>query len=178
MVPVPFGFSVGDFVASISICAKVITALRDTKGAETRLYFTILQLQKLKRILSTIDELQTNPISVDVQLIEEARFLGTQCRQPLDRFLEDLNILESRICVWQRPNDAGISDKAHAALARIKWAMRVKRHVQSFYESVSPQLDLIDVLLGLINLQWQTKNHESIEDLNKTLENIQQLHSG
>jgi hypothetical protein len=63
---VPFGFSVGDFVAAIGLVAKITEALQDSGGAASEYQSLTRDLAKLQAALLKVDSAQagnSNPIA-------------------------------------------------------------------------------------------------------------------
>ncbi|KAI9865708.1 MAG: hypothetical protein M1813_002166 [Trichoglossum hirsutum] len=94
-MPTPFGFSIGDFVNSLSVIKDLIDALQDASGARADYHELVAELRGLERGLIAIQELNINE---DQQLrwvskiVGKRRFLAVAqaaagCRQCINSFL-------------------------------------------------------------------------------------------
>jgi hypothetical protein len=63
MAAVPFGFSVGDFVASIELIHKAAKALRSTSGATKQYQQTLLDLELIESVLRRVQGLSPTSAS-------------------------------------------------------------------------------------------------------------------
>ncbi|KAF2791730.1 hypothetical protein K505DRAFT_197096, partial [Melanomma pulvis-pyrius CBS 109.77] len=87
-----FGFSVGDFIAGLSLLHKVVAALREADGAKSQYSHTILELEGLQNLLRTVQSFQ--PTDSTSENAEKLRILGHQCYLPLAAFLKKIEKFE------------------------------------------------------------------------------------
>jgi hypothetical protein len=92
MAAVPFGFSVGDFVASIELIHKAAKALRSTSGATGHYQQTLLDLELIESVLRRVQGL--SPTSASQETIQKIQLCGRACHVPLDHFLQKAKKLE------------------------------------------------------------------------------------
>jgi hypothetical protein len=67
MAAVPFGFSVGDFVAAIELIHKATKALRNTSGASGQYQQALLDLELIESVLRRVQGL--TPVSASQETI-------------------------------------------------------------------------------------------------------------
>ena len=79
-----FGFSVGDFVAGLSLLKSLIDALDGTYGAKAEYRGLIAQLYSLERALVAIKEIEVQEASREYDATQQA---VRGCRECIDRFI-------------------------------------------------------------------------------------------
>lgn len=89
-MPAPgFGYSAGDFVATISLIVKVIAAFKDSGAASEEYLQLVSQLETLLNLMQQLDSIQAssrNTAHVDAIKVVLANFQG-----PLQQFLDKTN---------------------------------------------------------------------------------------
>ena len=69
---VPFGVSVGDFIAGIGVVLTVVQALRDVSGASVDFRELTAETESLKAVFVTIENADLDPSSRDFKCAEQA----------------------------------------------------------------------------------------------------------
>ena len=88
-MPVAFGFSVGDFIASINFLIGSIKSLDDTQGAKADYQGLLKELQGLENALDGIQKLSPDPAQA-TQIAAVNTSIG-DCRFCIDGFLQRNN---------------------------------------------------------------------------------------
>jgi hypothetical protein len=84
--PVPFGISVGDFIASIELIHDVLEALKESNGSAAQFQELIRELYSLERALLAVKALKTLPAqNSEIDAIKQA---AAQCQVTVDTFLQ------------------------------------------------------------------------------------------
>jgi len=150
---VPFGFSVGDFIAGLGIIRKAIQALQDTGGAKAEYEDTIKWLESLEGILHKLLSLQNS--EVDTKYLDALRFLVEQRRTPINTFRNEIEAAVPMLGLQPGKNHGSrgkIFEKGRAGAQKVRWAIQLKKHLVELRASVGRQLDAIDIILSLISL--------------------------
>ena len=90
-MPIPFGVSVGDFIATIALAQKIIACLHESGGATSQLSALFGDLNSYISTLNAISALLSTPSTVsalvaDTALVNGIRFHIAQCRTLLLQF--------------------------------------------------------------------------------------------
>ncbi|KEF62858.1 uncharacterized protein A1O9_00831 [Exophiala aquamarina CBS 119918] len=56
-MPIPFGFSVGDFLTVIDLTAKIVGALSDAGGASTEYQHALIEIEGFQRVINIVSKL-------------------------------------------------------------------------------------------------------------------------
>lgn len=94
MVPA-FGFSVGDFIATIGLIAKISAALGDKAGALSEYQHVVVELEALERTLRYLEKLR--PTESNVDHVNAIRGMALTCQIPLREFLVKLQKYETAL---------------------------------------------------------------------------------
>lgn len=92
MVAPAFGFSVGDFIAAIGLVKKTTRALREVNGATSQFQSTILDLELLERVLTSVQGLDSQ--SVKDSTLQAVQLFGHACHIPLSHFVASIDNFE------------------------------------------------------------------------------------
>ena len=132
---VPFGFSIGDFIAGINLVLDVYNALRESGGAASDYQQQIVWLEQL---VSVLDALRTSTPDDVAQLAGE-------CEEPLLMFYTKIR---------QKYNDSlGEASKLSPGrvLRSLQWTFfkSASKDLVKLKTAISPQLQAISLRLGL-----------------------------
>lgn len=94
MAAVPFGFSFGDFVASIEIIHKAAQALRRSSGAQRQCHQAVADLESIEQALRKVEALTPDS---HPETIEALRACAFKCSIPLSHFLQQLRKYEKHL---------------------------------------------------------------------------------
>ena len=143
MLP-PFGFSVGDFVASIELVRQLIKALEDTAGSSAEYRGLIKELYSLERALLEVKSLDLD-VSQHAQQIA-LRQAATQCQQTIDEFLVKIRKFQPSLRI------GGSKSSWRDGLRKVEWALYKKEDVQKFRAQLNGHTASINILLMTVQL--------------------------
>jgi Asp-tRNA(Asn)/Glu-tRNA(Gln) amidotransferase C subunit len=160
MAAVPFGFSVGDFVASIELIHKAAKALRSTSGATGHYQQTLLDLELIEGVLRRVQGL--SPASASQETIRTIQLCGLACHVPLDHFLQKARKLEPYLDFDRRSSAANFFHTRKAG-HKLQWAILLEEDVAKLKASIGPGIEIINTLLQIESLERGAITQESLE---------------
>ena len=143
---VPFGFSVGDFVAAIGVIAKVSKALKDSGGASDEYQHVLRDLQQLELIFSQL--LPAAPGAAD----------GSTTANPAIQThvkisLQVLQAFLTRISKFEESLGSGAPrGPFHGGRRKAQWALHYSKEVDKLRKEIGTQVNSLNTLLGTENL--------------------------
>ena len=137
-----FGFSVGDFVAGLSLLKSLIDALDGTYGAKTEYRGLIAQLYSLERALVAIKEIEVQEASREYDATQQA---VRGCRECIDKFILKIASYQSLTA-----GKSSIIDQVR----KITWAQCRKEDLHKFKEDLNIYVSAINVLLSTLQLSY------------------------
>ncbi|GAB7329339.1 hypothetical protein MBLNU13_g01135t2 [Cladosporium sp. NU13] len=158
MAAVPFGFSVGDFVAGVELVHKAAKALRSVSGATEQYQQTLLDLSLIESVLRRVQVL--TPASDET--IRTVQLCSLACHVPLDRFLNKIRKLERQLNFELHPHATsilGIKKGSH----KLQWAIILEQDVAKLKASISPSIDIINTLLQVESLERGASTQEGLQ---------------
>jgi hypothetical protein len=160
MAAVPFGFSVGDFVASIELIHKAAKALRSSSGATKQYQQTILDLELIESVLRRVQGL--SPASANHETIRAVQLCGLACHVPLDHFLRKAKKLEPYL---NFDKNSSAADFLHIRKSghKLRWAIILEEDVAKLKASIGPGIEIINTLLQIESLERGAITQESVE---------------
>jgi hypothetical protein len=160
MAAVPFGFSVGDFVASIELIHKAAKALRSTSGATGHYQQTLLDLELIESVLLRVQGL--SPTSASQETIQKIQLCGRACHVPLDHFLQKAKKLEPYLNFNKNSSEA---DFLHIKKGgyKLRWAILLEEDVAKLKASIGPNIEIINTLLQMEALERGAVTQESLD---------------
>ena len=168
---VPFGFSVGDFIAGINLIITSVKAVQDTSGASAEYVALNEELESLKAGLSTIDELHLQQSACKQRkAIQEAVQRLQRC---IETFIKKTAKYQPRL----RQGTGGWK----ANLRKIQWALckkvdivKFRRQLEAHTSSINMLLITLQVTQGLENNQKQQECEQRVQKTHAATFNIQQ----
>ena len=146
-MPVPFGYSVGDFIGGIELLLDGIKSLRDTNGARDDYRELIRELEHLKIGLGSVEALyidSTQPVQYSA-----AKAMVDDCLMCIDNFIQQnarFSSLDSTPA--SRRTVTGIKDRWRM----VQWALWKKTDVFRFKSQVQQHVEAIQMLLASIQV--------------------------
>lgn len=147
---VPFGFSVGDFIAGINTLHKVVAALRETDGASPDYCYTLLELEVLESLLRKLQSLQL--ADMNPEYVEKLRLVGYQCHIPLSIFLRKIKEFAPELGTKSISQKGGFRKYGKRNVRKVQWGICLKKNVLELKAAIAPQLATVGILLQLISL--------------------------
>lgn len=136
-MPVPFGVSVGDFVAVLGLIRKVSKALEHSHGASAQYQTVKAILDNLKAALEQIKTLGIN-----------AGPLAPKLRQATKQLLDSIGLLLRKIQCFDASLKAGSScNKLKAVIKKVRWAVFTMDDVQQFQAQILGYMSSIQLFL-------------------------------
>jgi hypothetical protein len=136
-----FGWSVGDIVAALQLCNKVLAALKETGGASSEYQHAISFLGVLTVTLQHLKALQAAPLDPDL-----AKNLEQHCgliQGPLTSFRERIRTRFER--------DLGPDSTRLKILTtgrKLQWALSTAKHVKVLEGKIGGHLAAISIVLS------------------------------
>jgi hypothetical protein len=169
MAAVPFGFSVGDFVASIGLIHKAAKALRSTSGATGNYQQTILDLELIEGVLRRVQGL--SPASANHETIRLIQLSGQTCHVPLEHFLHKAKKLEPYLN-FDRNSSAANFFHTRKAGHKLGWAILLEEDVAKLKASIGPGIEIINTLLQIESLERGAITQESLERIAEQMRRV------
>ena len=169
MAVVPFGFSVGDFVAGIELIHKAAKALRSTSGATGHYQQTILDLELIESVLRRVQGL--SPTSASQETIQKIQLCGRACHVPLDHFLQKAKKLEPYLN-FNKSSSAAAFYHIRKGGNKLRWAILLEEDVAKLKASISPGLEIINTLLQIESLERGAVTQESLERIAEQMRRV------
>ncbi|KAE9380662.1 hypothetical protein N431DRAFT_134541 [Stipitochalara longipes BDJ] len=165
-----FGFSVGDFVSAIELCAKVSRALKDSAvGASKEYQNVILELHALQNVLSRLAALEPNESNINH--VNAIRGMALTCQLPLQEFLSSLTQYENAMGPWAKGSLRGAGKKT-------KWAIFATEEVRQLRALISAKTISINLLLAMHTSETvSTLESRGIRPNNELLRKIEEHRS-
>lgn len=160
MAAVPFGFSVGDFLAGVELIHKAAKALRSVSGATEQYQQTLLDLSLIESVLRRVQGL--TPATASDETIRTVQLCSLACHVPLDRFLNKIRKLERQLNFDLHPHTTdtlGIKKGSH----KLQWAIILEQDVAKLKASISPGIDIINTLLQVESLERGASTQEGLQ---------------
>lgn len=136
-----FGFSVGDFVAALTVLNNVRIALQDSNGASTSYREEISFLQALSLTVQHLDTLQLCPL--DDHLSKNIQDHYKQLKEPIHAFVDGIENSYDGSLGWKTT-----APKVLTAHRRIQWALSTSKKVRRLREKIATPLLAIQITLS------------------------------
>lgn len=137
-----FGYSAGDFVATIQLISKVITAFKDSGGACEEYQQLHSELETLSGLLHRF-EINDHCTHVDaIQIVAE------NCRGPLQHFLDKTSRRYGSSLDGTRKHHGGMTAKIVAVARKVQWAVFMEKDIARLRGMIQANVANIDLLLG------------------------------
>jgi hypothetical protein len=151
---VGFGFSVGDFLATIKLVGTVIDALRESSHSTTRFENLLNELEALDTALQNVKRLEFD----ESQRFEKLALyqVAAQCQRSIDAFWSRIQRYQSHL------SKDGTNSRLKDGWAKIKWAVCEQGEVDSFRAEIQGHISSIQVLVAAINAQAQQRQYKSL----------------
>ncbi|KAH7378590.1 hypothetical protein BKA64DRAFT_648594 [Cadophora sp. MPI-SDFR-AT-0126] len=149
----PFGVSVGDFIAGITLLYEALKALDDVKGARSDHEELSAVLESLQVALTPIENLPLYPsTAAQAQAIQAA---VERCRQCINRFLvriDKFRVLKRTV----QPQPQRFLPSLEVAVRKLQWSLCRKEDVARFKATISGHVGAVQLLL--LTLQMYERN--------------------
>lgn len=150
---VPFGFSIGDFVAGIGLVQDVIGALQASSTSTARYQGLISELFTLERALLEVkklglDDKQTPRLErLDIEALYAALQLAAiQCQDTINRLLNKVKKYEGHL------SENGSGSKWKDALRKVQWALLTDKDLEEYRAEIRGHSTSITMLLAITQM--------------------------
>jgi hypothetical protein len=151
---VGFGFSVGDFLATIKLVGTVIDALRESSHSTSRFENLLSELEALDTVLNNV---------IRLELDESQRFeklalyqVATQCQRTIDAFWNRTQKYQTHL------SKRGTNSRLKDGWAKVKWAVCEQGEVDIFRAEIQGHISSLQVLTAAIQAQAQQRQYKSL----------------
>jgi len=157
---VGFGFSVGDFLAALSLVGDVIDALRESSHASSSFHSLINELYALESALLRVKRLDFEGHNIEKVALGQA---ASQCQKTIDAYYKKIQKYQPHL--QQDGTDAKIKD----AWAKIKWAVCKKDELETFRAEIRGHTSSIEILLLSVRIEATTLHTRKQDSHHKSL---------
>ncbi|OAG42663.1 hypothetical protein AYO21_02946 [Fonsecaea monophora] len=174
-MPVPFGFSVGDFVAVIQLTGKIISSLKGVGGSASEYQHAVVELESLKRLLEKVTKLTiTEDNAVQVNAL---RGLALACEPCLQEFYQKLRSYEASIGPYAPRG------RLKGAFHKVKWAFLGSEEFSQFRKFIAMKVLCLSLLLSMHifesastrNSQEHIAHFSLLDEITKLRESMERL---
>lgn len=145
VMPVGFGFSVGDFIAALELLGTVIDALRDSGNASTNFKALVDDVEQLKLTLLRVQQVRLDPRLRNEELGIDAA--ATRGLLAIEHFWRKVQKYEPHLYTGDKR--LNIRD----IFARVRWAVCKKEDVEEFRTRMQSLNTNFTILLATIQMQ-------------------------
>ena len=142
-----FGFSVGDFIAGISLVIDAVHSLSNTNGAQADYEQLGRQLKNLRNGFECIERLSLDATqSAQVSAVDTAL---SDCRMCVDSFVKRNSKFKSLEAEFEKGwSLTGLKRQAR----KVQWALWKKKDVAKFRAAIQQHSDAVQMLLASIQM--------------------------
>jgi hypothetical protein len=138
----PFGVSVGDFIAGVTLIYDTIRTLSDTHGASSDYRSLMATLESLNSALREIDSLPSATVQTPQRIAIQTEIEG--CRQCVNKFIAQI----SKFSLLKDPIQSKWSLKMlQSNVKKLQWTLLKQDDIARFRAEVYSRVDSIQMLL-------------------------------
>jgi hypothetical protein len=151
---VGFGFSVGDFLATLRLVGTVIDALRETSHSTSTFENVVDELEALDAALKSVRQLEFE----ESQRFEKLALyqVAAQCQRSIDAFWTRIHKYQPHL------SKGGTDSRLKDGWAKIRWAVCEQGEVDTFRAEIHGHTSSIQVLVAAIHAQAQQRQYKSL----------------
>ncbi|OIW31321.1 hypothetical protein CONLIGDRAFT_643310 [Coniochaeta ligniaria NRRL 30616] len=160
MAAVLFGFSAGDFIATITLIKDVVKALNDVSGARPAYQRLRTELATLDDALERIQSLETD----SAQLSQKAalRAIATQCHDSITRFLDKNAKFQNTL--GQPAGTNSVQPRWATSLHKVQWALLKDDSINALRAEIAGQTTTMNLMMNLIQAETLKNNLDTVEN--------------
>ncbi|KAI9692915.1 MAG: hypothetical protein M1822_004910 [Bathelium mastoideum] len=141
-MPVPFGISIGDFIALINVTVTIVNALKDSTGSTKEYQDVVRELESLSLALINVRDIKTDRTELKAALTS----VVSNCGRTVQDFLNKIRRFEVSL------GTPGCSRrKFRDGLRKIQWALYSKDDIRSFQMELYSHTASLNILLTQVN---------------------------
>jgi hypothetical protein len=164
-MPVPFGFSIGDFIAGIDLVVTSINAIEDGSGSAAEYRAVITTLSGVKSALMDLNKLKIE----DAAERHALEILARQCGETMFAFLTKISKYNSSL---RYPS----SRKWKDAIRKVQWALYSSDDVRRFQTQLQSDLLTLQIMLNRIHISSTARDateiHIALTHVKKNLDRV------
>ena len=141
-----FGFSLGDFIAGITLVKDLISALQDGAGAKLQYRRLITELVNLERALTEVRYLKISDSQLSQKIALEQT--ASQCQETIEDFLKQNAKFSATLGIQSRASKWNWRANLH----KIQWALCKDDAVAQLKSEIMGHTLTINTLLATIHL--------------------------
>lgn len=160
-MPAPsFGYSAGDFIATIQLIVKVISAFKDADGASAEYRQVVQQLESLNQVLQHLDTIQST--ESNFAHVNAIKCVALSCQVSLQEFLDKVTEKYGPSLGGGQKKPPGVFEvtarlgsvrvAAVNAGRKTQWALVMGKDIVKLREAIQTNISVIVVLLGVNDL--------------------------
>lgn len=141
-MPIPFGISIGDFIAFIDTSIKVIDALKDSTGSSQEYQGVARELESLKLALAEVQNVKTDNPQTKAAL----ESVASNCHRTIQGFLKKTQKYDNSLGSVANPHRKVIN-----GFRKVQWALYSKEDVREFQMQLYSHTASLNLLVSRIN---------------------------
>lgn len=141
-----FGFSVGDFIAGVTLVKKLIQALNESTGSRTAYRHLISELSCLDNALTGISQIQFEPAQLPCKIALEK--VVSQCQLGIESFLDKNSKFRDSLGI----NTGSPLPRWRINLHKIQWALFTGSSVQALRTEIQAHTTTLNLLLSTFQM--------------------------
>ncbi|CAI6342518.1 unnamed protein product [Periconia digitata] len=151
---VGFGFSVGDFLATLKLVGSIVDALREASHSTSMFHELLNELEALDTALNHVNRVEFD----DSQHFEQLALYqaAAQCRRSIDTFWGETRKYQPHL------SKDGTDSRMKDSWMKVKWAVCKKKDVDAFRAEIQAHTSSIQVLMDAILAQNQRRQYKSL----------------
>jgi hypothetical protein len=151
---VGFGFSVGDFLATLKLVGTIIDALRESSHSSAAFQELLNEFEAFETALNHVKRIDFD----SSQQFEKVALhqAAAQCQRAIDAFWIKIQKYQPHL------SKAGTSSQVKDGWAKIKWAVCKKKEVDNFRVEIRAHTSSIQLLMDAIQAKNQQMQYKSL----------------
>lgn len=152
-MPAPgFGYSVGDFIATIELIVKVVAAFKDSGGASAEYQQVVQELETLLQLLKHIDTIKST--ESNLAHVNAIKGVALSIQEPLQKFLDKVTKRYGSLGANQQKGRGALGLCAGLSTAgrKVQWAVVMEKDIAKLRATVGTSVSSILLLLNISHL--------------------------
>ena len=154
-MPVPFGISIGDFIAFIDTSVKIVNALKDSTGSSQEYQEVARELESLKLALVEVQNVGTD----DPQTKAALESVASNCHRTIQDFLKKTQKYDDSLSSAANPRK-----RLKNGFRKIQWALYSKEDVKEFQMQLYSHTASLNLLVSRVNYATAAKAQKEQSD--------------
>jgi hypothetical protein len=142
MVVPAFGFSIGDFIASIKIVTKISKALKESGGAAEEYQSLVTELQQLQVLLEQLRDLPSTS-SDSLSHHNAVRGMAYQVQVPLRAFVKKMESYDKKL------GSSANTDSWRSSKRKAQWAISMREDIREMRAAITMKIVAVSLLIAI-----------------------------